>query len=117
MDSTSTGRICNGRSSLTLMTLLPSSNGDPRRSGDDLPSHFRNDSGGGQPRRGPLRIILDVLSSVRLGIVLLTMLFVYSSIGSAGVPIKLNIFDPAAWVAPRQWRWLEMTEFEWFHWW
>src|SRR6267142_1409358 len=64
-----------------------------------------------------LNLPLDLFSSVRLGIVLLALLFVYSSVGSAGVPVKINIFDPAAWVAPRQWRGLEMTEFEWFHWW
>lgn len=55
-------------------------------------------------RRGALVRVLDLLSSVRLGIAILALLFVYMSIGSAGYVI-------------RQTRWFEMTEFEWFHWW
>lgn len=70
------------------------------------------------PILGPL---IDLFSSVRLGITLLVILFIYSSIGSAGViyPIHPNIFDAGAWVHAqiRQFRPFEMTEFEWFHWW
>jgi hypothetical protein len=71
--------------------------------------------------RGPIGALLDLFSSVRLGIVLLVILFVYMSIGSAGLvyPIHPNILHPDAWVHAqiRQWRPFEMTEFEWFHWW
>jgi hypothetical protein len=56
------------------------------------------------PRRGPLASLLDLFSSIWLGVVLLTLLFIYSSIGSAYPPF-------------RQMRGLEMTEYEWFHWW
>ena len=47
---------------------------------------------------------LNLFSSIWFGIVLAVVLFVYCSIGS-GFP------------AVRQHPWLEMTEFEWFHWW
>ncbi len=67
------------------------------------------------------RAIYDLLSSVRFGIVLMVLLFIYMSVGSAGIvyPVHPNIFHPDAWVHAqmRQWRGLEMTEFEWFHWW
>ncbi len=57
------------------------------------------------PKAGsPLRAVLDLFSSVWTGIVLLALLFVYSSVGSA-----LPAF--------RQLPAFEMTEFEWFHWW
>ena len=56
---------------------------------------------GETPRRGVLRALLDLLSSVWLGIALAAMLFVYCSIGSA-LP------------AVRSMPGLEMTEFEWF---
>ena len=76
-------------------------------------------------RRGtlavPLRVLLDLFSSVKFGIVLLAILFVYMAVGSAGLlyPIHPNLLHPDAWVHAqiRQWRPFEMTEFEWFHWW
>jgi hypothetical protein len=49
-------------------------------------------------------LVLNLFSSIWLGIGLAVLLFVYCSIGS-GMP------------AVRQHPWLEMTEFEWFHWW
>ncbi len=55
-------------------------------------------------KRGPLTLLLDLFSNVWLGITWIVLLFVYSSIGSAYPPF-------------RQHRLLEMTEFEWFHWW
>lgn len=55
-------------------------------------------------RRGPVRLFLDLFSSVTLGIGLLTFLFLYMSVGSAGYLV-------------RQMRVFEMTEYEWFHWW
>jgi hypothetical protein len=64
---------------------------------------------------GLLGLPLALFSSVPFGIVLMTILFVYSSIGSAGVifPSKGElVYDQL-----RQWRPFEMTEFEWFHWW
>ncbi len=71
--------------------------------------------------RGPIGLLLDLFSSVRLGIVLLAILFVYMSVGSAGViyPTGPNIFSADSWTHAqiRQWRPFEKTEFEWFHWW
>ncbi len=68
-----------------------------------------------------LRGLLRFLSSVRVGIALLVLLFIYMSVGSAGIvyPVHPNLFHPDAWVHAqlRQWRLFEMTEFEWFHWW
>jgi hypothetical protein len=65
--------------------------------------------------------LLDLFSNVRFGILLLALLFIYMSVGSAGIlyPVHGNIFSSAAWrhIQLRQIRLLEMTEFEWFHWW
>ena len=69
---------------------------------------------------GPINAVLRFFSSVRLGIVLLVVLFFYSWIGSAGIfyPTSILIFDqPWAHSMPRQWRAFELTEFEWFHTW
>lgn len=67
------------------------------------------------------RRILGLFSSVWLGIWLLVILFAYSSVGSAGIvyPEGWNILSADNWAHDqlRQWRGLEMTEFEWFHWW
>ncbi len=67
------------------------------------------------------RALLDLFSNVKFGILLLVVLFVYMSVGSAGVvyPTHPNLLHPDAWTHAqiRQWRGLEMTEFEWFHWW
>lgn len=60
--------------------------------------------GRGPRATNPLMSVLDLFSSVWFGIVLATLLFVFCSIGSA-MP------------AVRQLPGLEMTEFEWFHWW
>ena len=69
----------------------------------------------------PLRWLLDLFSSVKFGVLLMVLLFVYMSVGSAGVvyPIHPNIFSASGWKYEqlRQWRIFEMTEFEWFHWW
>ena len=46
---------------------------------DPTPDPVAGDS---QVRRGPICALLDFFSSVRLGIVLLVLLFVYMSIGS-----------------------------------
>ncbi|MEQ8844057.1 MAG: hypothetical protein RIB58_04310 [Phycisphaerales bacterium] len=71
-------------------------------------------------RGGPLSLLLRFFSSVKLGVFLLVVLFVYSWIGSAGLfyPTSPLIFDkPWAHSMPRQWRIFELTEFEWFHTW
>lgn len=64
-------------------------------------------------------LVLDLFSSVRLGITLLVILFVYATIGSAGLiyPVAPNIFNPENWRHSfiRTWRVFELTEFEWFH--
>jgi hypothetical protein len=57
-----------------------------------------------RPARGPFGMLLDLFSSVWFGITLISVLFVYMSIGSAIPPL-------------RQLRIFEMTEFEWFNWW
>jgi len=76
-------------------------------------------------RSGVIGWTLDLFSSVKFGIWLLVLLFIYSSVGSAGIVYldfdagTWNIFNPENWAHDqiRQWRGLEMTEFEWFHWW
>ena len=70
-----------------------------------------------QGRSGPIAAVIHLFSSIWLGVFLLTLLFIYSAVGSSGVPTSINIFDPANWLAVRQYPGLEMTEFEWFHWW
>ncbi|MDP6600771.1 MAG: hypothetical protein QGH76_00590 [Phycisphaerales bacterium] len=60
---------------------------------------------------------IELFSSVWLGITLLSLLFVYCSVGSAGVPVSIFIWEPQAWRSVREIPVLEMTEFEWFHWW
>jgi len=69
----------------------------------------------------PLSVLLRLFSSIRFGIILLTLLFIYSSVGSAGLlyPVHPNIFVTDAWryVVVRTLPIFEMTEFEWFHWW
>lgn len=69
----------------------------------------------------PVRWVLDLFSSVWFGIFLMTVLFFYCSIGSAGLfyPIGLNIFRGENWHIEfvRQWPMFELTEFEWFHTW
>ena len=69
----------------------------------------------------PLGWLLDLFSSVRFGIVLMVLLFIYMSVGSAGVvyPVHPNLFMSASWEYQqlRQAPIFEMTEFEWFHWW
>ena len=65
---------------------------------DRTPPHARTSRG------GLLSGLLDLFSSVWLGVFLAALLFVYCSIGSA-IP------------AVRQHPLLEMTEFQWFHWW
>jgi len=71
--------------------------------------------------RGPIRWIYDLFSSVWLGITLMILIFLYMTIGSAGLlyPVGLNIFDGSNWVyeLPRTWRWVDKTEMEFFSWW
>lgn len=56
------------------------------------------------PSLGPVGWVLEFFSSVWVGIVWLILLFIYCSIGSALPQV-------------RQLPYLEMTEFQWFHWW
>ncbi|MEC8320413.1 MAG: hypothetical protein VX012_03315, partial [Planctomycetota bacterium] len=85
-----------------------------------IPSMTTNPSTARPPRSLAGRL-LDLFSNVKFGIALLVLLFIYMSIGSAGI---LYPSHPAFWHAEaweyrqlRQDRGLEMTEFEWFHWW
>ncbi|RKY21890.1 MAG: hypothetical protein DRQ55_02915 [Planctomycetota bacterium] len=78
-------------------------------------------SGSGSVRSGPLALLLGLFSNVWLGVFLMTVMFVYSWIGSAGLPIYVGGYpwQIDAWVFEqmRQWPGLEMTEYEWFNWW
>jgi len=65
------------------------------------------------PTSGPIGFLLRVFSSIWLGVSLLLVLFIYSSIGSAGVPVHLNILRPDAWRNVREI--FDLSEFEWFH--
>lgn len=85
------------------------------------------------PRRGvgPIAWFLNFFSSIWLGVCLLIALFVYCTIGSIGVwlPGHFGFIAEHDWIHDIQWGipWtqvhlrqapgLEMTEFEWFHWW
>ena len=84
------------------------------------------------PPRGPMQALIDLFSSVWFGIWLLVFLFIYCSIGSVGVwiPGNLGLADHHEWIHDIYWMFipwtqihlrqapgLEMTEFEWFHWW
>lgn len=85
---------------------------------DSLPS-------GSEPKRpsatqaGLLTRVLDMLSSVKLGITLMIILFFYSWLGSAGLFYPVPSGGGLEWyhVMVRQYRVFEMTEFEWFHTW
>lgn len=60
---------------------------------------------------------IDLFTKVWFGITILISLFLFSSIGSSGLPVSFAIWKPDAWLNLREIRGLEMTEFEWFHWW
>ena len=62
-------------------------------------------------------VFIDLFSTVWFGISTLAMIFIYSSVGSSGVPVSFAIWEPSAWVNLREMRAFELTEFEWFHWW
>jgi len=66
-------------------------------------------------RRTPLTRLLDLFSSIRLGVVLMVLIFVYSSIGSAGVPTSIHLMAPSTWHSVREI--FDISEFDWFHWW
>ena len=55
------------------------------------------------------------------GVFLMALLFIYCSLGSAGFiyPVGLDPFEQGDWVSilSRKSRMIELTEFEWFHWW
>lgn len=72
-------------------------------------------------RRGPLTWLLDLFSSVWFGIVLMVLIFIYMTVGSAGIvyPTSLNIFSTQNWAydIPRTWSWVDKTEMEFFAWW
>lgn len=71
--------------------------------------------------RGPFRWIYDLFSNVWFGITLMVLIFLYLTIGSAGLlyPVGLNVFDGSNWAyeLPRTWRWIDKTEMEFFAWW
>ncbi len=60
---------------------------------------------------------LGLLNSIWFGIFLMTVLLVYCSIGSAGVPVSFAFWEAGAWYPLRESRLFEMTEYEWFNWW
>jgi hypothetical protein len=65
----------------------------------------------------PLPWPLSLLDRIWFGIFLMAVLFVYCSIGSAGVPVSFAFWEPGAWYPLRESRMFEMTEYEWFNWW
>jgi hypothetical protein len=70
-------------------------------------NHAEIPAGGAAARgrsTGPLTALLNLFSNVWFGVALLVLLFVYCSIGSAVPSLRENAL-------------LDMTEFEWFHWW
>jgi len=69
-----------------------------------MPGHTRAAHPADDPLPRPLAALLRPFESVWLGIVLLTLLLIYLSVGSA-LPFV------------RESRLFEMTEFEWFNWW
>lgn len=89
----------------------------------ESPADRRNEAAArfGERWPRPARAVLDLFSSVTFGIVVLAVLFVYMTIGSAGLfyPVGLNIFKGENWHIEfvRQWRIFDLTEFEWFHTW
>ena len=72
-------------------------------------------------RSGFLGRLVGLFDSVSLGITLLTLLFIYCTIGSAGIfyPEGGRFWVADAWTYGqlRTFRGLEMTEYEWFNWW
>ncbi len=70
-------------------------------------------------KRGPRGGFIGFISGVPLGIALLSILFVYASVGSAGIVYPILSDGGLAWKHDmiRQWRVFELTEFEWFHTW
>ncbi|MCH2136039.1 MAG: hypothetical protein MK101_05590 [Phycisphaerales bacterium] len=60
---------------------------------------------------------VGLFSSVKVGLVLLGLLIIYSAVGSAGIPVSYALWEPTTWVKIREHPWLEMTEMEWFQWW
>ncbi|MDP7008346.1 MAG: hypothetical protein QGI78_02135 [Phycisphaerales bacterium] len=58
---------------------------------------------------------IDLFTTIWFGIITLCVLFLYCSIGSSGIPVRVAIWEPDAWRNIRET--MEMTEFEWFHWW
>ena len=72
-----------------------------------------------RPKRGPKGPVLGFVSSVPLGITLLSTLFIYASVGSAGIVYPVLRDGGIGWKHDmiRQWRMFELTEFEWFHTW
>ena len=69
------------------------------------------------PRNPSLPGPLGLLCSIWFGISLMAVLFVYCSIGSAGIPLSVAFWEPGTWYPLREHRLLEMTEYEWFNWW
>lgn len=101
---------------------------DTTSSGDLSPTGMKSP----KPSRGPLQWLVDFFSSVWLGVWLLAILFVYCAVGSAGIwiPLDLGLSYHHDWIHDIYWMhiqwtqihvrqspWLELTEFEWFHWW
>ena len=59
--------------------------------------------------------LMGLFTTIWLGVITLCLLFVYCSVGSSGIPVSFAIWEPQTWVNIRES--MEMTEFEWFHWW
>lgn len=62
-----------------------------------------------------IRPLINLFSSVRLGISLMVLIFLYSAVGSAGLPVHWNLLRPDAWMPLREA--FDLSEFRWFNWW
>ena len=49
-----------------------------------------------------LRSLLNLFSAVRLGITRMGLIFLYSAVGSAGLPVHWNLLRPDAWLPLRE---------------
>ena len=70
-------------------------------------------------RRGPLQRVVDLFSSVWFGITLMALLFLYSTIMSAGLvyPTGPRLWSSASWIYTQPRIALDLTEMEAFCWW
>lgn len=68
-------------------------------------------------RKSPFTYVLDLFSSVWFGVTLVTLIFIYCAVGSAG-PEPAEVLRYRSYNVPHMFRQrFELTEMEWFSWW